>query len=129
MRAVQIDAPAVVRGYLRTVVEGIAFRSSLPGDWSPASGMTATVVGDGTSVSDRGWTRENVRVSVRGSVEPEVRRVAALCDAVLLEPGAVPGVSVVPGAGMIVTADDEFGGFIASVTVRVAATREVVGNG
>lgn len=129
MRAVQVNAPEVVRRYLRSVVDGVEFWLQVPDGWSPSRGMVATVVGDGTPVADRGWTRENVRVSVRGPVEPEVRRVAALCDAALLEPGAVPGVSVVPGAGMVSTPDGDFGGFIASVTVQVAATREVISNG
>lgn len=129
MRAIQVNAPDVIRKYLRTVVEGVTFRSEVPAGWSPELGMTATVVGDGTPVAERGWTLENVRVSVRGPVEPEVRRVAAICDAVLLEPGAVPGVAVFPGAGMIVSPDDDFGGFIASVTARVAANKEVIGHG
>lgn len=126
MFAVQIDAPDVVRRALRARIDGAPVRSELPAGWVPDDGVVVVVVGDGTPVSERAWTRENVRVSVHGRFLPVVRKVASEIDALLLIPGVVPGVSVSPGPSLVVDRDESAGGFIASVTVRVATTRRVV---
>ena len=125
MRASQVNAPEAVRRWLRPLIEGAPVRSQLATGWSPGDGVAVIVVGDGTSLSTNAWTRENVRVSVHGPVEPDVRRIASEIDALLLTPGAVPGVALFPGPGLVSDRDDSVGGFIASVTYRVAATRKV----
>lgn len=124
MSLVQVDAPDIIRKWLRTVVQGPRIRSQLPDGWSPSDGLEVVVVGDGTPVADRGWTRENVRITVHGQYEPEVRALAARIDGALLDRRYVPGVTISPGPGLIITRDTKLGGFIAAVTVRVAATRK-----
>ena len=124
MSLVQVDAPEIVRRWLRGVVDGAPVRSQLPDKWVPTDGMQVVVVGDGTPITDRGWTRENVRVTVHGLYEPQVRRAAAEIDAALLNRRNVPGVVISPGPGLIITRDEKLGGFIAAVTTRVAAERK-----
>lgn len=124
MTWVQQDAPGIVRQWLRGVVEGPRVRSALPDKWTPTDGLEVVVVGDGTPVVDRGWTRENVRVTVHGLYEPQVRDMAVRIDGALLDRRYVPGVTLSPGPGLIITRDEKLGGFIAAVTFRVAATRK-----
>ena len=124
MSLTQVDAPLIIRRWLRNVVDGAPVRAELPDKWVPTDGLQVVVVGDGTSIADRGWTRENVRVTVHGPYEPQVRAVAALIDGVLLNPRHVPGLALSPGPGLIISRDEKFGGFIAAVTVRVAAERK-----
>lgn len=124
MSLVQVDAPLIVRRWLRGVVDGAQVRSELEDGWTPSLGVQIVVAGDGTPVVDRGWTRENVRVTVHGLHETQVREVAAHVDGVLLNRRYVPGVTVSPGPGLIITRDEKLGGFIAAVTFRVAATRK-----
>lgn len=124
MSLVQVDAPLIIRRWLREVVQGAPVRGELPEGWTPHEGITVVVVGDGTPVADRGWTTENVRVTVHGLYEPEVRQVAARIDGALLDRRHVPGVTVSPGPGLIIARDEQVGGFIAAVTLRVAANRK-----
>lgn len=124
MTWVQEDAPEIIRRWLRGVVQGPRVRSELPEKWTPADGLEVVVVSDGTPVTDRGWTRENVRVTVHGLYEPQVRGLAVRIDGALLDRRHVPGVTVSPGPGLIITRDENLGGFIAAVTFRVAATRK-----
>lgn len=124
MSLVQVDAPGIVRRWLREVVDGAKVRGELEDGWTPSTGMQIVVVSDGTPITDRGWTRENVRVTVHGRYEPQVRQVAAEIDAALLNRRHVPGVVISPGPGLIITRDEKLGGFIAAVTTRVAAERK-----
>lgn len=124
MSLVQVDAPLVVRRWLRAAVDGAKVRSELESGWTPMAGIQILVVSDGTPVTDRGWTRENVRVTVHGLHETQVREVATRIDGLLLNRRHVPGVTVSPGPGLIITRDDKLGGFIAAVTYRVAAERK-----
>lgn len=126
MSLVQVDAPLIVRRWLRGVVDGAEVRSELGDGWAPNQGVQIVVVGDGTPVTDRGWTRENVRVTVHGLHETQVRELAALIDGALLDRRHVPGVTVSPGPGLIIARDDKLGGFIAAVTFLVAATRKEI---
>lgn len=121
---VQEDTPLLVRRWLRPLVPDHRVVDRLPDKWVPSDGMVVVITGDGTPVADRGWTRENVRVTVHGLHKPEVRQLAARIDGALLDRRFVPGVTVSPGPGLIVTPDDAAGGYIAAVTVRVAATRK-----
>lgn len=121
---VQEDAPLLVRRWLRPLVSDHRVLDRLPQGWSPPDGMVVVVVGDGTPVADRGWTRENVRVTVHGPNTQEVRELASRIDGALLDRRFVLGVTVSPGPGLIVTPDPDAGGYIAAVTVRVAATRK-----
>lgn len=123
MTGVQADAAGAILDYLIPRVEGAPVRSSLPHGWSVTAGPVVTVTSDGTPVADRVATREMVRINVYAEYLPLARSAAAQLDAALLTPGAVPGLQVTPGPGLLVTYDDKMQAFIASVTVAVSVAR------
>lgn len=123
MTGLQTDAATAVLEHLQPRVVGAPVRSSLPHGWSVADGPAVTVTSDGTPVTDRLATREMVRVNVYAEHQPVARDTAAAIDAALLARGAIRGLLIRPGPGLIVTYDDKMQAFIASVTVSVSDTR------
>jgi len=122
----QRDAPQIVRDRLRKVVDDPArIRADVPDGWTPAKGPVATVVGDGTPVSSRGWTREVVRVSVYAADGPTARRLMVALDGALLAPSARSwGCSISASTGVIAVKNSLLGGWISSATYNVATNRK-----
>ncbi|MBB1034649.1 hypothetical protein G6031_09635 [Dietzia sp. CQ4] len=119
----QVDGAERVLDFLIDRVEGATVRSDLPDGWSSADGVAVTVTSDATSFSDRVATREAVRVAVYSAYRPIARRAASQLDAALIRPGAIRGLLIRPGAGLIIARDDKLECFLAAFTVLVNASR------
>ncbi|MBB1022964.1 MULTISPECIES: hypothetical protein [unclassified Dietzia] len=120
---IQVDGAERVLDFLINRVEGATVRSDLPDGWSPADGVAVTVTSDATPFSDRVATREAVRVAVYAAYRPIARRAASQLDAALIQPGAIRGLLIRPGSGLIITRDDKLECFLAAFTINVNASR------
>lgn len=121
---VQRDAPLDIRRELRGVLVDCEVVETVPDGVVPTRGRYVTVTSDGTPVSQRMWSRENVRINVYASSGPEARKIASVIDAYLLNPSNCDGYKIHPGAGLLVVRDESHGGYMASVTVRADTNKE-----
>ena len=119
---IQRNAPEVVRRALRAVTD-LRVAASIPQGWSTGDGPVITVASDGSPHATRATSTENVRVNVYGKYEPEVRQIAALVSAWLLNPHSVGGFRLSPGPFLVVK-DEDTKGWVAAVTVVAASTKE-----
>lgn len=119
---IQRNAPEVVRRALRAVTD-VRVAASIPQGWSTGDGPVITVASDGSPHATRATSTENVRVNVYGKYEPEVRQIAALVSAWLLNPHSVGGFRLSPGPFLVVK-DEDTKGWVAAVTVVAASTKE-----
>lgn len=128
----QKDSPSLILDLLRKASDNPELiRTTVPERWTPDKGLVVTVVSDGTPVSDRGHTVENVRVRVHGRDGPSVRKMATAIDGYLLTPRIAnrPGCLIKAGPGLICIKDSRLGGWQAAITYRVVTSRKVVSNG
>lgn len=119
---IQRNAPEVIRRALRTVTD-VRVAAAIPHGWSTGDGPVITVASDGSPHATRATVTENVRVNVYGKYEPEVRQIAALVSAWLLNPHSVGGFRISPGPVLVVK-DEDTKGWVAAVTVVAASTKE-----
>lgn len=119
---IQRNAPEVVRHALRAVTD-VRVAAAIPHGWSTGDGPVITVASDGSPHATRATSTENVRVNVYGKYEPEVRQIAALVSAWLLNPHSVGGFRLSPGPFLVVK-DEDTKGWVAAVTVVAASTKE-----
>lgn len=119
----QVDAPQMVRDVLRRhVPDPETVSATVPDKWTPSKGPHITVVSDGTPVSTRSWTREQVRVTVRAHDGHTARKIMTQIDALLLTPLAAGLMaSIQAGAGIIAGPDSKLGGWVSSATYSVAS--------
>lgn len=99
----------------------------LPSKWSPSKGVHITVESDGTPVSNRGWTRETLRIGVHGAQKSQVAKVMREIDGFLISPHFGHFLSIKPGMGILTVPDSKLGGFVAAATYRVAKPRIFLG--
>ena len=123
MTGEQTDAARAVLDFLIPRVVGAPVRASLPHGWTVHDGPAVTVTSDGTPTTTRLATREMVRINVYAQHQPDARGAATAVDAALLARGAIPGLHIRPGPGLLVVYDDKLQAHIAAVTVAVADTR------
>lgn len=118
----QKNAPDVIRRGLRHVT-GLRVVSITSPDLNPLEQVFVTVQDAGTPSRSQATSRENVHVTVYGPSEPEVREVLEQVDALLLSRAIRWGFHLEPGGGLLVTKDDETGGFVGSTTVVAASPK------
>lgn len=126
MRFIQRDAPTAVADVLAVAqfLAGVRVSLQPPPTASIDDGPYVQVRSDGTPHSGRATATENVAVAVFSKWLPEARSLAVHIDSYLQDPDTPLDFSVSPGASLIVAPDDDIGGFVASVTVAVAAPKE-----
>lgn len=123
---VQRDAPEIIRNKLRPLFPDVRFLSKTKPTLDPFTETYVTVKNAGTPRHQRAVSSENILVTVYAGYEPVARKLAAQIDALLLNPTLAWGFSISPGPGLSVVADEDTGGYVASVTVVAGAPKEGV---
>lgn len=109
-----LKAALTGRGETATVGIGV------PGGWTTESGDHVQIGLDGTPVVEYPvlW-RTTLRVTAWSPSTTEAKRLASLCEALLLSHPGSPGWSgCLPGTGVLPTDDPDTGAALASITVR-----------
>ena len=127
----QRDAAATVRADLRKVIpDKGAVQAMMPAGWTPRDGPVCTVVSDGTPITNQGFTKELVRVTVRAHDGPTARRILTDIDGYLLTPAMHRwGYSISPSTGIIAGPDSRLGGWMASAVYGITMNRKVASDG
>lgn len=118
----QKNAPDTVRRGLRHLTRLRVVAITNP-DLDPTKQVFVTVQDAGTPSRSQATSRENVHVSVYGPSEPKVREVLTHIDGLLLSREIPWGFHIEPAGGLLVTKDDETGGFVGSTTVIAASPK------
>lgn len=126
MKYAQVDAAEKLRGILREAVPNVRFCDTLPDGWNSNHGLVVVVTNNGTPVSNRAFTTENVHIAVHGANKPHVRKSLAMLDAWLVRPRSrALGMIIKPASGIIVTPSSLKGGFIAAATYKISMVRSL----
>lgn len=120
----QRDAPTIIRDKLRQLIPDVEFVAVTDDELDVWQAPYVTVVGDGTPDSGRATTSENVRATAYAASPREARYIASHVDALLQTPGIPWGFSITPGPGLLIAADEDTGGYVASVTVVAHSPKE-----
>lgn len=120
----QVDAPQIVRDFLRPVLPGVYIGAQLPAGWSADSPDCLVVFSGNNDVTTRAWTQEAVHVTAYGAFAPSVRQLITYVDGLLIDRRYLRGVAVYPGTMIAPVYDDDLNCFVASVEVSVASERK-----
>lgn len=116
----------ILDGLLTEYGETYTIGNGVPTGWVPTSPPHVQVVWDGTPTME--WpvtTRPTIRVVVRASDIPEAKRLAAVCQGLLLAHMGGDGVTNIrPGVGVLPARDEDTQAEIAWFTV-IATVRNV----
>ncbi len=107
---------------------GMTVGATLPSDWSKGSPPHAQVSWDGTPLMVHPiLVHATVRVTVWGSGPSEAKRLAGVCQALLLaHPGGGGVAAVLPLTGILPARDPDNRAPIAAFTVRVSLRSEPI---
>lgn len=102
-------------------------RVELPDGWTRHKRPVVTVSDDGTPTTGRGWTAQQVRVTVRARDRPTAGALMRQIDAYLVSPNVRNwAYSIRPATGILVANDSRMGGAVGSATYRLATNRSVI---